>query len=261
MRIAGAASRPPTAHDVPAALSGAVALLGQRPAISAPGTDLRREQGFASLAGWVAKGANLLQLELGVGPGDRVGLAGPAGWPLAAVALSAWWVGASIVPALAPPGGGAGDGAGDGAPSLAVLHTAAAMDRPLTTDVECFWFGDALDGTGTPGSTGEQWTDAVTPHGDRPPRPAQGHDLVALSTSSGDLLQHELLALLTGDEGGVLGIVRDDDGDIVARPDAASLLAALALRPLVTGSATVIVADDADRDANARAERIVRWYA
>ncbi len=252
MRIAGAGSRPPTAPDVPSALSGAVSLLGQRPAISAPGADVRREQGFASLAGWVAKGANLLELELGVGPGDRVGLAGPAGWPLAAIALSAWWVGARIVPAS--------PASEETAPAVSILHvaTSGAADGPAG---ERFWFGDALDGTGVSDLGGEQWTDAVTPHGDRPPRPAQGSDLVALSTSSGDLLQRELLALLIGDEGGVLGIVRGDDGDIVARPDAAALLSALALRPLVTGSATVIVADDADRDAHAQAERIVRWYA
>ena len=94
MRIAGLGARPPAADDVATALAGAAALLGQRPAITALTLSGRREQGFASLAGWVAKGANLLSAELDVGPGDRVGLAGPPGWPLAAVALSAWWVGA-----------------------------------------------------------------------------------------------------------------------------------------------------------------------
>jgi hypothetical protein len=56
--------------------------------------------------------------------------------------------------------------------------------------------------------------------------------------------------------------VRSADDDLLARPDASALLASLALRPLVTGSATVVVGHDLEgRDAVARAERIARWYA
>lgn len=249
MRIGGLSARPPRSDDVAGALAGAVAVLGQRPAITALGADGRREQGFASLAGWVAKGANLLHLELGLGPGARVALAGPPGWPLAAVALSSWWVGATVVPAAA---GGPAD--------LRVLH--GSVDDPVMATGERFWFGDGLDGTGATAS-GEQWTDAVTPHGDRPPPPSHDGGLAAIVDRSGvTLTQAALLSRFAEDDGGVLGMVRMDDEDLLARPDAAAALVALALRPLVTGSATVVIRhDDAAREQHAEAERVVRWYA
>lgn len=249
MRIAGLSARPPRAEDVATALSGATALLGQRPAVTALRPEGRREQGFASLAGWVAKGANLLTLELGLGPGDRVAVAGPAGWPLAAVTLSAWWVGATVVPVI-----------GSGPAAASIVHS-STPHAELAGDV--MWFGDALDGTGAPPSAGEQWADAVTPHGDRPPSPSRDGELTALVDATGSAVtQRALLDALTDDEGGVLGVVRHGDDDVLARPDAARLVAALALRPLVTGAATVVVAhDDPQRDAHAQAERITRWYA
>ena len=250
MRIAGLSARPERAEDVASALSGATALLGQRPAVTALGRGGRREQGFASLAGWVAKGANLLTLELGIGPGDRVAVAGPAGWPLAAVALSAWWVGASVVPVTST-----------GPVSASILHV-SAPHAGHAGDV--LWFGDALDGTGTATtSTGEQWTDAVTPHGDRPPAPARDGDLTAFVDIDGAAVtQRALLDALADDTGGVLGVVRHREDDVLVQPDARRLVAAVALRPLVTGAATVIVEDDdPQRDAHAAAERITRWFA
>lgn len=250
MRIAGLSARPPRAEDVATALSGAVSLLGQRPAVTGLGRGGRREQGFASLAGWVAKGANLLALELGIGPGGRIAVAGPAGWPLAAVTLSAWWVGAVVVPA-----------AGSDAVDASLLHVSSPQgERPG----EVLWFGDALDGTGeTATLTGEQWTDAVTPHGDRPPAPARDGDLAAFVDADGTAIaQRALLDALADDAGGVLGVLRTGDDDVMARPDAPRLLAAVALRPLVTGAATVVVeADDPQRDAHAQAERIAAWFA
>jgi hypothetical protein len=254
MRITGLSARPPQAGDVASALSGAVSLLGQRPAITAPGAGGRREQGFTSLAGWVAKGANLLELELGLGPGARIAVAGPAGWPLAAVALAAWWIGATVVPAAGRDAASA---------DLGVLHVGTSL--PVAIGGERFWFGDALDGTGVApagADRGEQWTDAVTPHGDRPPAPARDGGLVALAGHGGtELTQHALLAGLA-EESGVLAIARTGDEDVLARPDAVELLAALALRPLVTGAASVVIAhDDPDREAHAQAERVTRWYA
>lgn len=254
MRIT-VASRPPDADDVPTALEGAVALLGQRPAITGLHAGERREQGFASLAGWVAKGANLLTVELGVAPGDRLALGGPPGWPLAAVALSAWWVGMEVVPL-----GRAADA------SVAVMHTATvtALDDVGPTG-ERFVIGDALDGSASDptGSHGaEAWTEAVTPHGDRPPPAVRDGSLVALTAADGTArTQRELLAGLRDATAGVLGLDRADGDDIVMEADAADRLAALALRPLVTGSATVVLdVDGARHEALAAAERVATWF-
>lgn len=248
MRISGPSTRPPEAEDVPSAISGATALLGQRPAITGLRSDGRREQGFASLAGWVAKGANLLAVEFDVGPGDRVALAGPPGWPLAAIALSAWWVGAAVV---ATTGGAAA--------RLHVVHCATTAP-PSTADV--LWFGDGLDGTcGEDAPAGEQWTEAVTPHGDRPPAPTRDADLVALIDAGGRVTtQRGLLGPLAGDPGGVLGMIRRSE-DMMAGAEAPRRLAALALRPMVTGSATVVIDDgDPRREAHAGAERVAGWF-
>lgn len=286
MRLMGS-GRPPATSDVAAALTTAVGMLGQRPAITghalgAPDGDApggapasgqgggqagRREQGFASLAGWVAKGANLLHGELGLGEGDRIALAGPPGWPLAAVTLSAWWLGLTVVPAT-----GREDDEGSD-PAVLVTHlTALAGGGPARPDrsrssVPHLVFGDALDGTADantiatllPGA--EQWTDAVTPHGDRPPTPAHDGDLVALVTADGAThTQRTLLEQVRGGTDGVLGLLRAADEDLVRGPDAAQRLAALALRPLVTGAATVVVdAADPARDEHARSERIADW--
>ena len=248
MRIAGLSARPPQARDVAEALTGATGLLGQRPAITEVGAWGRREQGFVSLAGWVAKGANLLTVELDIGAGDRVAVGGPFGWPLAAVTLAAWWVGATVVPVAAATGA-----------RLQVIHTACV---PLEHSGEVLWFGDAIDGTGDPTLVhGEQWTDAVTPHADRPPRAAHDGDLVAFVDLAGqESTQRMLLDPLNDDPGGVLGVWRDDVADGLALAEAARLLTAVALRPLVTGAATVLLTKgDPQADAHAAAERVVRW--
>ena len=268
MRIAGVGDRPPSAQDIAAALAGAVSALGQRPAITGLRPDGRREQGFASLSGWVAKGANLLAGEFGLGPGDRVGLAGPPSWPLAAAALSAWWIGVTVVAASM-----------DGI-DLAIVHVAASgsasgsahASQPSPLPSEVLWFGDALDATGdatgdvmrgSASPSGEWWTDAVTPHPDRPPAAAHDGTLVALTTPDGSTVsQRALLDMVATDPGGAIGILRSGERDVLQRDDAALLLAMLALRPLVTGSASVVVeADDDARERIVAAERIARWYA
>jgi uncharacterized protein (TIGR03089 family) len=59
----------------------------------------RVELSARTFGNWVAKTANLLVEELGLGPGDRVGLLLPSHWQ-APVALAACWrAGASVVPA------------------------------------------------------------------------------------------------------------------------------------------------------------------
>jgi hypothetical protein len=244
MRIGGVGARPPTAPDVATALSGAAATLGQRPAITSLSSEGRHEQGFVSLAGWAAKGANLLRDEFGLAAGDRLGIAGPPGWPLAAVTLAAWWLGVIVVPAATP-----------GLP-LRVLHTgtptgAARSDVGRAGDGAdlgtgggtVLWIGDAMDGSGSPPAPGDEcWTDAVIPYPDRAPTPARDGAGLALDLTDdpASATQLELLRGLAADPGGTVGIVRHGDADLFARPDAALLIATLVLRPLVTGAATVV---------------------
>jgi len=272
MRIGGVGARPAPASDIASALAGAAAQLGQRPAITDLGTEGRHEQGFVSLAGWVSKGANLLRDEFDLARGDRLGVASPPGWPLAAVVLSAWWLGVTIVPAATP------------GLRLRVLHTAlpglphltttSGPDAGATGDV--LWIGDAADGTGhLPGSGGESWTDAVIPHPDRPPAPDRDGTSVAIdlvdpvvdlavddAARTSGVTQGRLLGDLAEDPGGVVGLLRHGDQDLIGGPQAVARLTALVLRPLVTGAATVVAAaDDPGRGSITAAERVIRWLA
>jgi hypothetical protein len=259
-------ARPAPSDDVATALERISVASGQRPAITVhqavpddPSAHVRHEQGFRSLAGWVAKGAHLLRDELMLGPGDTLALAGPASWPLAAVALSAWWVGVTLVPVDEPSAG---------VTTPVVQHVAMG---PATSSGPVLWFGDAMDGTdgnaGPPGvGTGgdEWWAEAVVPFPDRPPTPARDGGLAALRAAGCTSSQRDLLAGLA-DERGVLGIVRDPTA---LGASAIELLAALALRPLVTGSATVVaigIPGDVEDDRTplarlARDERVAGWF-
>ena len=241
MRLGPLAPRPPEADDVASAMRGAVAALGQRPAVTVVTPDGRQEQGFASLAGWAAKGAHLLRDELGLGPGDVLGVDAPPSWPLAAVALAAWWTGVALGP-VAP-----------GRP--AVVHEGRADPGG-----EVWWLGDAIDGgpVDAVAMGGEAWTAAVIPYPDRPPAPGAAPDVAAIVDADGRATtQRELLAAWREDEG-VLGLLR-------AGPDGgpgASMLGALAARPLAVGRATVIVAG-VEREDEARrlaaGDSIGRW--
>jgi len=249
----GADPRPPS--DVAGALERARDTLGQRPAITVhhgPSSGgLRHEQGFVSLAGWVAKGAHLIRDEFGLGPGDALGLAGPACWPVATVALAAWWVGVTLVPA---------EQAG-----IAVVHT-ASRGRTLA-GATLLWLGDAIDGTGDldpDRPAGEWWTEAVIPFPDRAPAPVRDGGSVAVRTDARTSTQRELLTPLT-DADGVLGMVRGPTDTASLDLD---LLSLLALRPLVTGRPTVVLVDidgTADDVASpsariAAAEHVATWY-
>jgi hypothetical protein len=261
MRIGGIGARPTPSADVATALLTAASSLGQRPAVTSVGPHGRDEQGFVSLAGWAAKGANLLRDEFDVGPGDRLGVASPAGWPLAAVTLAAWWLGVTVVHASEP------------GLTLRVVHV--ALDRTLSAadGVTTLWLGDAVDGSGVPeGRDAESWTDAVIPYPDRAPEPARDGGLTAIGLGAHPTgpSQQELIVSFADDPGGALGITRDGDADLLALPDAGRRLAALVLRPLVTGAASVVVmerdAPDRHPEAHAQArdrigseERIVRW--
>jgi len=240
------------ADDVATALEQARAALGQRPAITvlhggpggAGGVGSRHEQGFTSLAGWVAKGAHLIRDELGLGPGDELGLAGPACWPIAAVALAAWWMGVTLVPA-------------EGA-EVAVVHTASGGGTAAGATL--LWVGDAMDGTGTLDAArpwGEWWTEAVIPFPDHAPVPSRDGGLVAVRDADASHSQRALLGTMN-DASGVIGMIRRPSTTSSIDADA---LALIALRPLVTGSATVVLVDvdDASLERIAAAERIASW--
>jgi len=240
------------ADDVATALEQARTARGQRPAVtvhhgllgSSTSGGLRHEQGFVSLAGWAAKGAHLIRDELGLGPGDELGLAGPACWPIAAVALAAWWVGVTLVPAAGA--------------EVAVVHTDVTGDTAAGATL--LWVGDAMDGTGALDPTrpwGEWWTEAVIPFPDRAPAPARDGGLIAVRDVTAAHTQRALLAAVQ-DASGVLGLVRRPSDTASIDADA---LAHLALRPLVGGSATVVLADvdAASLGRIAAAERITVW--
>jgi len=279
MRIGGVGDRPAGARDVATALSTAVAALGQRPAITSHGAEGRYEQGFVSLAGWAAKGANMLRDEYGLVAGDRLGVASPPGWPLAAVTLAAWWLGVSVVPASTP------------GLRLYVRHvaTAGTPDDPYAIEGtgrpgDVLWIGDALDGTGTPPTSADEcWTDAVIPHPDRAPDPIRDGTVLALEhlpsgepgsepgsepgrtgavTVAGTATQEELLSALAAEPGRALGILRHDGADLLTSHNGAYRLAALVLRPLVTGAASVVApAGVIDLEHIAMSERVSHWIA
>lgn len=254
MRIAGPPGRsrpdltgPP---DVATALSAAVAALGHRPAVTVIAPGQRQEQGFVSLAGWAAKGAHLLRDELGLGPGDVLGVDAPPSWPLTAVALAAWWAGVALGPVA--PG------------RAAVLHEG----RP-DPGGDVLWLGDAIDGGPTDPTwrAGEAWTAAVTPYPDRPPSPGAAPDAAAIVSGDGRITtQRELLGAWHDDEG-VLGLWRDapagsEPGMSTATGAAGDRLGPLAARPVITGDGTVVVLGSWDPQGVDRltgSERIARW--
>jgi uncharacterized protein (TIGR03089 family) len=244
----GLSRTPPSGgDDVAQALVAAAASLGQRPAITFLTPAGRQEQGFRSLAGWVAKGAHLLHDELGLRPGDALGVAGPAGWPLASVCLAAWWSGLRITTT-------------NGAPDVAafVLHVSQPT---LTAGLPVLWLGDETDGTAITPDGGECFTEAVLPYPDRAPSPAAAPDAIAWQHGSDRRTQAQLLEQLRTIPAGVVGLRRSRHADVVSDPVA---LALLALRPLVTGSASVIVDDVTGGDVEeleqaAAAERVAAW--
>lgn len=135
------------------------------------------------LANWVAKAANLLQDELGAGPGTTVRLDLPPHWRTLYWAFAAWTVGACVE---LPPGRGgpAGlaaaadvvvtddvDRAGDG--QAAVLVTLAALARGAAQPVPAGAVDEARE-LATHG-------DVVEPYDEPAP------DALALRTAEGDL--------------------------------------------------------------------------
>ena len=240
---------PPSGDDAARTLIAASTSLGQRPAITFLTPAGRQEQGFRSLAGWVAKGAHLLHDELGCRPGDVLGVAGAAGWPLASLCLAAWWSGLTISTSVSD------------AEVATVAAVVLQVGRPAPAGVPVLWLGDGPDGTAPTLDGGECWTEAVLPYPDRAPSAAATPDAIAWQHGSVRLTQAQLIEGTRTIPAGVIGLRRSRHANVITDPIA---LAALTLRPLVTGTASVIVDDvtDGPTDELERAavtERIVVW--
>lgn len=224
------------ATDVPGAMRAAAGY-GQRPAVVVLRPEGRQEQGFATLLQWAAKVAHWLQEERAAEPGDRLVLAAPAGWLPAAAALGAWWSGLVVAPR----------GPDDRAPVATVAHEDVPAPDGATGTLAAV--GDAFDGgPERPGAAGQPLPPLVQLYPDDPPQSRGGPDLPALAGAG--RTQRRLCDAARGwDADGPVGLS--------TAAEAGLWLPAVALRPLVTGHATVVL-DRVDRDA-ASAEQVAAW--
>lgn len=235
MRIGATPGAGAEPRDLAAALAERSARLGHRPAVTLLRPGSREEQGFASLAQWASKGSHMLGLDLLLEPGERLLLAGPAGWMPAAVAAAAWWAGLVVV---------------DVEPAeLAVVHERADVEVGTTS---VFAIGDGIDGSPRSPTEVEPWAVAVQAFPDQPPPPRASADAPALSVGGRTLSHGEVVA-----EAAALGA----EGPLGVETDELTLaewLLAVCARPLATGHPTVVLRDGATRD-DATAERVASW--
>lgn len=242
MRLPGAPGDAPTSTDVPDLLMTAAHALGHRPAVTVVSPSLRTEQGVASLAAWCAKGAHLIADELGLAPGDVLGLDAPPSWTTAAVCLAAWWAGVTIV-------------AGDDA-DVVVVH--ARRRRPDAARIVVV--GDDIDGGDAGVDPDDTWTLLAQSFPDRAPEARGGPDAIAVRLATTTLTQRGLIARAHEGPDGTLGLVAHGaSGPVGAGRDESTVdaLVAVALRPLVRAASTV-VALDVDPDTVTR-EGVAHW--
>ncbi|MEX2549129.1 MAG: hypothetical protein WD638_02795 [Nitriliruptoraceae bacterium] len=233
MELASTGQAGPPVHDVCEAVRSGAAELGHRPAVTVLHPAARYEQSGASLANWAAKGAHLLQLDHAVAAGDTVGLLAPACWTSASAALATWWLGAIV------------DLSGAGTVSLVHQHRSAPQGAGAVLRL-----GDALDGGPQGGCSDPVWTHEAQPMPDHPPSAAGEAHAPALRIDGRLLSQEDLLRVATSLPEGTAGV---EEG----RTDPVTALVAVALRPLVTGHATVVLRG-VDRDT-AAPERVRTW--
>ncbi|TVR26848.1 MAG: hypothetical protein EA387_02035 [Nitriliruptor sp.] len=242
MQLGGPRTDQPAPTDVAAAITTGAATLGHRPAVTVLHRQARYEQSGTSLVNWAAKGAHLLELDHLVGPGATVRLLAPPCWTSASVALATWWLGGTVALTAGEP-----DGVSIGHPSQIGAQEAGHSDLLL---------GDGLDGAPSPDdltatTTGiPAWTHEAQPLPDHPPTAQARGDLPALRTASQTWSQAELLAVAGALGEGTLGIEAGTTDHLTA-------LAAVSLRPLLTGHATVVLRG-VPRGA-AAAERVTTW--
>ncbi|MGN6245917.1 MAG: TIGR03089 family protein [Motilibacteraceae bacterium] len=208
-------------------------------------TGERVELSVATLANWVAKTANLLVDDLGVGPGSTVALDLPPHWLGPVWLLAAWTAGAEVVLATGA------EGTGDGPVDVLVVPHDRAVDGRLPDDAAVAAAGDvvlvstlplgappplplpagALDFAREVPSHGDRWSGPVPPPGSAALR-AGGREL-----ARGEL--HERLAGVTADGPG-----RDDrvlSGLALGPATGLEQLETALLRPLAAGAGVVLV--------------------
>lgn len=239
MQLAGRPVTAPPPTDLAEVLRSGTARLGHRPAVTVLHGHARYEQSGTSLANWAAKGAHLLELDHLVGPDIVVDLDAPACWTVAAAALATWWLGGAV--RVAAEGG-------DGV--VTVRHETRLEARDVTRDGPTLVVGDALDGGPTSPVTDPVWTHEALPMPDALPAPRARSDGLALLQDTRAWSPREIIDLAGSLGNGVLGVE-------VARVDPAMALVATAVRPYLTGWATVVLRG-VDRDA-AAAERVSAW--
>lgn len=234
MQLGSLPARGPRAEHLAEALRLAARAYGHRPAITVLSPRDRQEQSYTSLAQWAAKGAHHFTLDLLLEPGDRVGLQAPAGWGTAAVALAAWWAGLEVTL--------------DGPAEVAVVHESVA---PPWQAQEVFVLGDGFDGSPLGAASGEPWVRAVQSFPDQPPVSPVQASSPALHVDSRAHSHRELIdAALADTASGVLGLDAGPTADVDALRDTA-------IRPLLTGHATVVLRD-VERD-RAEGDRVAHW--
>jgi len=224
------------ARDVPSAVRAMAQQAGHRPAITLLGPTGRQEQSYTSVAQWTAKTAHWLELDMLLEPGGRLGLVGPPGWVPAVAALGAWWAGLVVV-----------TGPEAAAADVVVAH---ATEVPAAAS-DVFTWGWGFDGAAEPtaGGGAEPFVHTVQPFPDDPPPPRGTPTSPAMiAGSTPPLDQQGLLGQLAGEPGSPIGV----------SADAPNWLAAAAVRPLVTGRPTVLLAPGVDRSA-ADGDRVAAW--
>lgn len=226
--------------DVADALTSALATRGPAPAVTVRRAGRRDEQGIASLAQWAAKGAHLLEAELVLTRGDRLGVDVAPGWPLAAVCLAAWWAGVAVDLTPDHP---------DRPSPVEVAVVNEGRPPPAATDV--LWVGDGVDGGPAGRVTGAAWAVAVQSWPDAPPPPQAAPEAAGLLAGDRRWTQRELLAEAAAIGQGRLGVA-------AAALDPVTAVLLLAARPIATPHPTVLLVDG-DRDA-AAGERVATWW-
>jgi hypothetical protein len=264
MQLAGRPVTTPPPTDLAAVLRSGTTRLGHRPAITVLHPGARYEQSGTSLANWAAKGAHVLELDHLVGPDVVVDLDAPACWTVAAAALATWWLGGAVrvaeaagsglrhAGATTDQAGATGEPAGTGRPAVTVRHEATLAAWNETRDGPTLVVGDTLDGGPTGPAIAPVWTHEAQPMPDAPPASGARADGIALLQGARSWSPREVIDLAGSFGDGVLGVE-------VARVDPALALVATAVRPFLTGWATVVLRG-VDRDA-AAAERISSWCA